>query len=489
MRAPPSPGSVVAVAAASGALLYYLQNSEGGQSPAASAASPSNSRSVRKLRAARSMLSEGLISHLEYDRVKLAILGDLSGGGTDAAALVDDDTAEIRGGVISAPPAVAHRAVSPPLQQPITRQWQRRPPPPPPLDPAASAMVITGLGLLVAMTLMSVAASLWNQSGVAGYALWAPAVVTVVGIYWSTAQLKAQPRAAAARRPPLRMQRPAQIIALPMAPAAPLAAVGSPGAADAGDASADAAADTGPLDLVAADEMNEARDHAGVRAMLQRRASATPAPPADECVELLWRLARAKLGASSLEAAGSASRFALQNEAKADAEQALALSDAPGNTDSHNAHKWVAITTIKAAKEQGGTTESIKASGVYKEHILKAIEIDPRDANAHALLGMWCFHVAAITWLERRAASMIFSEVPSATYDDSLRHLGKAEELEPGAWSSSQLYIARCHHAKREWALAKKWCQKAIDTAATNMDVDPEELATHAEAVALLATC
>jgi hypothetical protein len=436
------------------------------------------------------MLSEGLITRLEYQRVKLKVLGDLTGGGTDAAALVDDDAAAIDGGVISAPPAVAHRAVSPPLQQPIVRQWRRRPPPPPPLDPAASAMVIIGLGLLAAMTLMSVAVSLWNQSGVAGYALLAPAIVTVVGVYWSAAQLNAQPRFAAARRPPLHVQRPAaapvRTPALPMAPAASPAAGGG---AAAGSARVDAAADTGPCDLDAADELNEARDHAGVQAMLQGRANAVPAPPADERTELLWRLARAKLGASSLEAVGSASRFALQDQAKADAAQALALSDAPGNAESHHAHKWFAITTIKAAKEQGGTTESIKASGVYKEHILKAIEIDPRDANAHALLGMWCFHVAAITWLERRAASMIFSEVPSATYDDSLRHLGKAEELEPGAWASSQLYIARCHHAKREWALAKKWCQKAIDSAATKMDVDPEEMATHTEAIALLATC
>ena len=516
-----SRAGLAAVAATAGAaLLVFLAAGSGEQetdeelddiaasaSAAGGRSSSSHPRSLRKLRAARSMLSEGLISHMEFDRVKVAILEDLSGGRSGGAVLADE-LAEIRGGLISAPPSRIPSSrgggsnsgrVSPPLlAAPIARAWRRSAPLPPPIEPVATAMIVVGLGLLVAILLMSVAASLRSGGGVNLSALLTPAILAAGGAYWSV-QSKKQSAAAMRRGVRLSRRPPAAhgaasaatsasgrvAAAVPTAPVPPPVDAQGQGAEPDGGGGGGGGGDTAApaVDLDACDAMNERREHDAVVAALQPSADDALTAPS-LLVDALWRLARAKLGLAGGEPEGGASRFAHQDEAKADAERALALSEA-ANAPSGQSHKWLAIATIKIAKEQGGTTEAIKASSVYKEHISRAIELSPGDANAHSLLGMWCYHVAAISWFERRAASMIFAVVPTATYDDALRHLLKAEELEPGAWSSSQLYIARCYYGKGEIALAKTWCQRACDTA--RPDLDPDEQVTKTEAVQLLA--
>ena len=82
------------------------------------------------------------------------------------------------------------------------------------------------------------------------------------------------------------------------------------------------------------------------------------------------------------------------------------------------------------------------------------------------LIGHWCFQVAAMTWVERKAASALFGEPPSATYEETLAHFEKvslcwiipyhtipyhtipyhtiqAEALTVGGWKSNLLMIAK----------------------------------------------
>lgn len=69
---------------------------------------------------------------------------------------------------------------------------------------------------------------------------------------------------------------------------------------------------------------------------------------------------------------------------------------------------------------QLGTSEKISRGYKYKEHIVKAIELNPSDAVCRYLHGRWCFEVAQIDWLTRRAAAALFGAPPTATIEEAL---------------------------------------------------------------------
>lgn len=60
---------------------------------------------------------------------------------------------------------------------------------------------------------------------------------------------------------------------------------------------------------------------------------------------------------------------------------------------------------------------------------MKANELTPNDATTLHLLGRWCFSVANITWIERTAASALFSSPPSSSYEEALGYFLKASTV------------------------------------------------------------
>lgn len=60
----------------------------------------------------------------------------------------------------------------------------------------------------------------------------------------------------------------------------------------------------------------------------------------------------------------------------------------------------------------------------------KAIEYNPKDGYAHYVLGRWCFQVASVGWIQRKAAAALFASPPESTYEQALEHFFTAESRE-----------------------------------------------------------
>uniref|UniRef100_A0A914ZY90 Regulator of microtubule dynamics protein 1 n=1 Tax=Parascaris univalens TaxID=6257 RepID=A0A914ZY90_PARUN len=94
----------------------------------------------------------------------------------------------------------------------------------------------------------------------------------------------------------------------------------------------------------------------------------------------------------------------------------------------------------------------------------KAAEVAPDSAIYH-MRGRFFYEVANLSWLERTAATALFGTPPTATIDESLADLLKAEELNPGELDNL-LFIAKCYLAKGEHSKARTYLFKMKATRA-----------------------
>ncbi|RLN96014.1 hypothetical protein BBJ28_00010452 [Nothophytophthora sp. Chile5] len=111
---------------------------------------------------------------------------------------------------------------------------------------------------------------------------------------------------------------------------------------------------------------------------------------------------------------------ALAFEGLADAEKAYTL-----NANSAASNKWMAIMTSTAGNFRV-LKEKIAGAYVIRDHIQRAIELDPSDATSHNILGQWCLAFADMTWIEKRAAAALFGTPPTATYEEAVQHFQAA---------------------------------------------------------------
>ena len=82
-----------------------------------------------------------------------------------------------------------------------------------------------------------------------------------------------------------------------------------------------------------------------------------------------------------------------------------------------------------------------------QEHIDIAISINPDSADLYHLRGRWCYEVAGLSWLEKKAAGALYATPPEATYDEALGDFMKVEELRPDTWKANLLYVGKVREA------------------------------------------
>ena len=129
--------------------------------------------------------------------------------------------------------------------------------------------------------------------------------------------------------------------------------------------------------------------------------------------------------------------FALVFDALKHAKRALELVPEIGA-----AHKWYAIL-LSESGSFAGTSASIKNSFVVREHFERAAALSPKDATSRHLLGLWCFEVAKLSWIEQKAAAALFATPPTATFAEALDHFEHAERIEPGFYPKNLLLTAQ----------------------------------------------
>ncbi|KAG5857622.1 hypothetical protein ANANG_G00021380 [Anguilla anguilla] len=171
--------------------------------------------------------------------------------------------------------------------------------------------------------------------------------------------------------------------------------------------------------------------------------------------EFLWRLARAYNDMYEVTEDKEQKKLYAE-QGRDEAEAALQMDDLCAEC-----HKWFAVLTGLTSHYES-MHGKLKSSHVFKEHIDKAISLKADDPLCFYLLGRWCYEVASLGWLEKKAAAALFETPPTATLHDALENFLKAEELSPGFSRTARLYIAKCHKDLGKIPEARTWAELAF---------------------------
>ncbi|XP_031568642.1 regulator of microtubule dynamics protein 1-like [Actinia tenebrosa] len=189
--------------------------------------------------------------------------------------------------------------------------------------------------------------------------------------------------------------------------------------------------------------------------------------------ELLWRLARlSRILSSSHPDASKKKSYCLKMCDFANKGYEL-------NPNSAGCNKYYAVAIMEAPT---GQSEKAKRVHDVRACFKKAVEIDPQDATALLMLGIWHFRVADLPWLLRKIVNAVHSNPPTATYQEALEYFEKAEKVEPNFSLRNLLMLGKTHLRLKDNKLAKEYLQKAVD----HQPKRPENEEFHKEAQTLL---
>lgn len=172
--------------------------------------------------------------------------------------------------------------------------------------------------------------------------------------------------------------------------------------------------------------------------------------------DFLWRLARAYSDMCELSEEASDKQLYAQDGKEA-AEAALQKGDKDADS-----HQWFAVLCGQLAEHEG-IQKRIQSGFSVKEHVDKAIALQPRNPMAHFLLGRWCYQVSHLSWLERKTATALFESPLSATVQDALQSFLKAEELQPRFSKAGRIYISKCYRELGKNSEAREWMKLALE--------------------------
>ncbi|KAJ8276900.1 hypothetical protein GJAV_G00069160 [Gymnothorax javanicus] len=195
-----------------------------------------------------------------------------------------------------------------------------------------------------------------------------------------------------------------------------------------------------------------------------------------EDAEFLWRLARACRDLSQFSTVPPREKKRLVYEAFEYAKRALERGDS-----SFAVHKWYAVC-LSDVGDYEGTKVKIGNSYIIREHLERAIELNPKDATSLYILGFWCYAFAELPWYQRKVAAMIFASPPTATFEEALDFFLKAEAVDPNFYSMNLLMLGKTYMMLGEKEKAIHWLSKSRDYPAHN----EEDREAHRQALDLL---
>ncbi|CAN9506503.1 unnamed protein product [Ophioblennius macclurei] len=192
--------------------------------------------------------------------------------------------------------------------------------------------------------------------------------------------------------------------------------------------------------------------------------------------EFLWRFARASRDLAIQPDTDAKRKKQLIYESLEYATKALEKDE-----QCSAAHKWYGVCLSDIGEYEGIKTK-IGNSKIIREHMERAVQLNPKDATSFYILGYWCFSFAELSWYQRKVAAMIFAKPPESTYEEALDFFLKAEEVEPNFYSKNMLMLGKTYMALKDKEKALLWLNKAKEYPAHT----EEDKEAHKEAVELL---
>eukprot|EP00127_Corallochytrium_limacisporum_P000536 Clim_evm1s17 gene=Clim_evmTU1s17 len=207
-----------------------------------------------------------------------------------------------------------------------------------------------------------------------------------------------------------------------------------------------------------ADRMRETGDYNECFQLLVKTYEATDA---EDC-GLMWRIARAYYDMAENETDRENKKFYTEKGLEW-AEQALENGD-----NDADCHLWFAVMRQRNS-EFYGPKERIEEAFVFKEHALKALELNDQHYLAYHLLGRWCFEISNMTWLERRAASALFGTPPTSTYEEAKEYFEKCDSIRD-TWKLNKYWLAKSCISINDKPGARAVLQEACRTPADSAE-------------------
>jgi tetratricopeptide (TPR) repeat protein len=93
-------------------------------------------------------------------------------------------------------------------------------------------------------------------------------------------------------------------------------------------------------------------------------------------------------------------------------------------------HAWLAAALGNIAMNAGGE-QKVKLCNEIKEHLERAITLDPRNDIAWSILGSLYRALGNVSWFERQLANIFLGELPAGGFDDAEKALRQAIGLAP----------------------------------------------------------
>jgi len=142
----------------------------------------------------------------------------------------------------------------------------------------------------------------------------------------------------------------------------------------------------------------------------------------------------------------------------------------------------VILVASLRASDNSATYDSRPARSLtVADHFKRAVDLSPKDATARHLLGLWCYEVAKLSWLEQKVAATLFAAPPTATFEEAYEHFVAAEKIDPGFYPKNMLLLAQTCARLGLKQEATHWHSRCLASKART----PEDEETLAEAAKL----
>lgn len=115
-----------------------------------------------------------------------------------------------------------------------------------------------------------------------------------------------------------------------------------------------------------------------------------------------------------------------------------------------------------------GKRERARRSKHVRHHAKRALAYDSTLALAHHMLGRWHRHVADLNFFERTAAKAFYDDLPDASFDQSVRSLKRALDLQKKSYH--HLHLGKTYLKMDREAAAKRQFKKALTASGSPLD-------------------